>query len=499
MSTMGSTTESTARSLGFLLLPAFLLYVDHSWLSVGATTQELLIGFTATPDPPVSSFQPLLHNPNGTFSLGFLRNGSSQLALAIVHVPSSEPVWLANPTRWARWSKSTVLFFNGSLVLSDPHTGVLWSTHTDGERLLILNSGNLQIQKLDGSGSVVLWQSFDFPSDTLLENQNFTMNVSLVSSNGLYSMRLGDDFIGLYVEFKAGLDQIYWRHRALEAKASIVDGRPIYARVSPNGFLGMYQTEAAPVDVQSFNTFHRPISGIRRLRLESDGNLRGYYWYDSKWVSDFQAIDNECELPNACGSYGLCLPGGDCRCLDNRTEYSSGGCFPPESGDFCKVRGEDYASATEYWVLRRAGVELPYKELMGFEKMGSLEECESSCKSNCSCWGSVFHNVSGFCYALNYPISTLVSFGDASKIGYFKVRRIEEEKTRRGVRLADGIALLIGTVLIFVGIAGFGTYMWMRRKELEHDIFMEEQDLSHGSYRELLRSSSFGAVELCKR
>ncbi|XP_042510895.1 PAN domain-containing protein At5g03700-like [Macadamia integrifolia] len=493
---MGRATGSTARYLGFLFPMAFLLYVNHAWLPVGATTQELLRGFTATPDPTASSFQPLLHNPNGTFSLGFLRNGSSQLALAIVHVPSSEPVWLANPTRWARWSKPTELFFNGSLVLSDPHTGVLWSTRTDGDRLLILDNGNLQIQKLDGSGSV-LWQSFDSPSDTLLENQNFTVQMYLVSSNGLYSMRLGDDFIGLYAEFKAGLDQVYWRHRAMEERGHIVDGNgSIYARISPNGFLGMYQTETAPIDVQAFKTFQRPISGIRRVRLESDGNLRGYYWYDSKWVSDFEAIDEECELPNACGSYGLCLPGGGCRCLDNRREYSSGGCFPQESGDFCNVRGEN--DAINYWVLRRAGVELPFKELMGFEQMGSLEECESSCKSNCSCWGTVFHNVSGFCYAVDYPISTLVSFGDGSKIGYFKVRKIKEEK-KRGVGVAGGVALLVGAVLIFVGVAGFGTYRMWRRKKTGHGIFMEEQGLSHDSYRELLRSSSFGAVELCKR
>ncbi|KAJ4971230.1 hypothetical protein NE237_004329 [Protea cynaroides] len=490
-------TESTTRSLiRFLPQFLFLLYVNHAWLSVGATTQELLRGFTATPDSSVSSFQPLHTHPNGTFSLGFLRNGSSQLALAIVHVPSSIPVWLANPTRWLLWSKSTELFFNGSLVLSDPHSGVLWSTHTDGDRLLILNDGNLQIQKLDGSGSV-LWQSFDFPSDTLLENQNFTVNMSLVSSNGLYSMRLGDNFIGLYAEFKTGLDQIYWRHRALEEKSKIVGGNGcIYARISQNGFLGMYQMKAL-VDVQAFNTFQKPISGIRRVRLESDGNLRGYYWDGSKWDSDFQAIKDECELPNACGSYGLCLPGGGCGCLDNRTEYNSGGCFPPESGDFCNFRGKE--DANKYWVLRRTGVELPYKELMGFEKMGSLEECENYCKSNCSCWGAVFHNVSGFCYPMDYPIKTLVRIRDDRKIAYFKVRRIEEEK-RWGAGLVAGIIILIGIVLmVFVGVAGFRTYRIWRINKKRQSILGEEQDLLVGSYRELTRSSSFGSVELCKR
>ncbi|KAJ4977917.1 hypothetical protein NE237_008697 [Protea cynaroides] len=486
-------TEPIVRLLGFLLQLTFLLYINQSWVSVGATSQELLKGFIATPYPSVSSFQPLLDNPNGTFSLGFLRNGSSQLALAIVHVPSGEPVWIANPTLWSLWSNPTELFFNGSLALSDRHSGVLWSTRTDGDSVILLNNGNLQIQKLDGSSRSVLWQSFAFPSDTLLENQNFTVNMSLVSSNSLYSLRMGDNFMGLNAEVETGLDQIYWKHRALEARANIVDGKgPIYARVSPNGFLGMYQTEAAPVDIQVFDTFQSSISSIRRLKLESDGNLRDYYWFDSKWVSDFQAIGDKCELPNACGSYGLCIPGGGCSCLDNQTEYSSDGCFSPESGDFCG--GIEEEKAKEYWVLNRTGVELPYKDLMGFEKMGSVEVCQSSCENNCSCWGAVFNNASGYCYTLDYPIKTLVSVEDVSKIGYFKVRRIEYRKGEVG--FAVWIALLVGAIVIFVGVASYGTYMIWRRKKEEHDMFMVE---STASYKDLLRSCSLESVELPKR
>ncbi|XP_043699869.1 PAN domain-containing protein At5g03700-like [Telopea speciosissima] len=492
-------TGQTVLSLGFLLqLIAFLLFLNQTCLSVVAATPVRLIrGFTATPYPSVSSFQPLLDNPNGTFSLGFLRNGSSQLALAIVHVPSSEPVWLANPNRSALWSNPTELSFNGSLVLYDRHSGVLWSTETIGDFIILLDNGNLQIQKFDGLPSL-LWQSFDFPSDTLLDNQNFTVNMSLVSSNSLYSMRMGDNFMGLYSNFKAGLEQIYWKHKAMEAKASIIVGNgPIYARISPDGFLGMYQTEEAPVDVQAFDTFQNSISGIRRLKLESDGNLRDYFWNGSNWVSDFQAIKDECELPNACGSYGLCIPGGGCSCLDNRTEYSSGGCLPQESGDICGTI--DKEKADSYWVLTRTGVELPYKELMEFEKMGSLEECESSCERNCSCWGIVYNNASGFCYAVDYPINTLVSVGDESKIGYFKVIGIEEARKRgEGVGLAVGIALLIAAVVILVGVGGFMIFkIWRSKEEEGHGIFKKkEQGLSH---MDLLRSSSSVSVELSTR
>ncbi|PIA43344.1 hypothetical protein AQUCO_01900013v1 [Aquilegia coerulea] len=493
---MKTPTEST-RPIHYLvvLIFSFLLYMNK-FLQVKATTQQVLSkGFSATPDSSVSSFQSLLNDPTGNFSLGFLRVNRSQLSLVILHVSSSETIWLANTTSSIKWSKPSKLFFNGSLVLSDHHKRVIWSTQSNGDSVILLNNSNLQIQKLEEQSSsihTVLWQSFDFPSDTLVENQNFTVQMSLVSSNGLYSMRLGDDYLGLYTYFDQDSNQIYWKHRAMEAKAEIVEGQgPIYAQISSNGFLGMYQKEQAPVDVLPFDSFQKPVSGIRRLRLESDGNVKAYYWNGLNWITDYTAISKVCELPNSCGHYGLCRPGNGCQCLDNKTEYQSGECFSPESGDLCRER---LSINKGYWILRRTGVELPYKELMKFEKMGTLDECEGSCEKNCSCWGALFNNVSGYCYFIDYPINTLVGVGDENKLGYFKVRRIAEKK--RNVGYAIGVGLLVGALVIFVGFALFGIYTIWRRKKRMNCGFMED-GVSPGPYSDL-GSSSFRSVELCK-
>ncbi|CAK9168082.1 unnamed protein product [Ilex paraguariensis] len=445
-----------------LITTTLLALCTTTWFGVGAATdQELVRGFKATPDHSISSFQALLRDSAGNYSLGFLRVNRTELSLAVVHVPSSEPLWFANMTRLARWSDSTQLFFNGSLVVSDPQTKVFWSSNTNGDRVWLSNTSNLEIQKLDGSHTI-LWQSFQFPTDTLVENQNFTSAMSLVSSNGLYSMRLGSDFMGLYAKFNgdSGSDQIYCKHKALEAKADIIEGQPIYALLNPNGYLGMYQNGSAPVDVQSFNSFQQSGSGIRRVRIEPDGNLKGYYWTGFSWILDYQAISEPCELPSSCGSYGLCQPGKDCSCLDNRTEHNSGGCISPEngnSGDFCSVYDQKYK------VFRRSGVELPYKELMGSQKMASLERCESACELNCSCWGAVYNNNSGFCYMLDYPIQTLVGVGDLTKVGYFKVKEGVGKRKMDG-RLTVVIGLLCGLVLLFGGVVGIGLYRISKRK-----------------------------------
>ncbi|XP_057984236.1 PAN domain-containing protein At5g03700 [Malania oleifera] len=469
------------------------------WPQIEANAEQFLNGFKASPDPSIPSFQPLLNDSTGQFSLGFLRVNRTQLALAVVHVSSTEPLWQANMTRLPRWSEPTQLTFNGSLVISDPHSEVFWSTRSTGDRVRLLNTSNLQVQKLDGSLSVV-WQSFDFPTDTLVDNQNFTADMSLVSSNGVYFMRLGDNFLGLYANFKheQNSDQIYWRHRALEAKADIIAGKGrIYARISSDGYLGMYQTEDTPVDVEAFDTFQRTVPGILRLRLEPDGNLKGYYLDGSIWVLAYQAIQDECDLPSRCGPYSLCQPGGGCSCLDNRTDHTVGECSPAGAGDLCgDAEGENEQNET--WVFTRRGVDLAYKELMRFEKMGSVEECESACERNCSCWGVVFNNASGFCYAVDYPIQTLIGVGDEGKVGYFKVWKGARKKVKGVVGLRVGLGLLGGAAVSFLAVIGVGSYRMRRRKREIGGHAAEDGGENTGRYK-TLGSASFRSLELSNR
>ncbi|KAG8376672.1 hypothetical protein BUALT_Bualt09G0088300 [Buddleja alternifolia] len=481
-----------------LLLAIFTALQAVTWTSHAAEpppAKELLIGFKATPNPSVSSFQPLLTDSSGNYSLGFLRVNRDQLSLSILHNPSFVPLWTASTTRLARWADPTQLLFNGSLVLSDSHTGVYWSTHTFGDRVWLSNTSNMLISKLGGVTN--LWESFHFPTDTLVENQNFTSAMALVSSNGLYSMRLGSDFIGLYAKFANRVHepgQVYLKHRALQAKADIIEGQPVQLVLMSDGYLGMFQNRSLPADVQSFNTFQQNASGIRRVRLEPDGNLKGYYWTGSSWILDYQIISDQCELPSSCGSYGLCNPGKGCSCLENRPVHGSGECAPPENqlaGDLCSGAYENRVK-----VLRRTGVELPFKELMGYTKVGSIEQCEGACEGNCTCWGVVYSNSSGYCYMLDYPIQTLRAVGDETKMGYFKVREGVGKK-KVDTWLGLGLGLLFGAILVFGGIMGLGWYK-LKNRGVKGYYVEEEGVVGVGPYKDL-GTASFRSIELCEK
>ncbi|XP_027352857.1 PAN domain-containing protein At5g03700 [Abrus precatorius] len=452
--------------------------------------QELHIGFSATPQSSTSSFQPVLSDPSGNFSLGFLRTNLNQLALTVIHVASSEPFWTANLTHVASWSDTTRLFFNGSLVLSDPKTRVSWSTATNGDSVVLLDTSNLQVH----DKGTPIWESFHFPTNTLVQSQNFTAKMSLVSPNRFYSLQLGNNFMGLY-ENQGEERLMYWKHTALEAKAEIEEGQgPIYARVNPEGFLGMYQTSNAPVDVQKFNSF-QTTSSFLFVRVEPDGNLKGYYWDGSNWLLNYQAITETCGLPNPCGSYGLCTPGGSgCSCLENRTRFEAGGCLDrgDVGGDLC---GEEGIGGSGYWELRKSGVEPPHKELLGHVTTSSLAECEGLCQKNCSCWGALYSNDTGFCYVLDNPIQTMLGTGDESKVGYFKVRKGERGRNR--VRVGVVVAVMV-MVMVMVVVMVVGVGLWVMRWKRRRGTANEEDWASPGPYKNL-GSASFRSIEMCTK
>ncbi|KAL6634484.1 hypothetical protein ACP70R_027155 [Stipagrostis hirtigluma subsp. patula] len=473
-----------------------------------APAQELRRGFSAAHDPSYSEFQPVLSDPTGVFALGFLRVNSTMLDLAVIHIPSSFPLWRAIPDRPMPWSAAASLSFDGGLVLTDRAANkVLWSTAAAGsaaagDRAVLLNTSNLQIQSTSGSSPGVVWQSFDYPSETIVQGQNFTSAAALHTFDRRFAMRMGSNYFALYIEppSSGAAAAMYWRHTALEAKAQIVPGGgPTYARVEPDGFLAMYQKEGPPADVLAFDTFNRGVRALRRVTLEPDGNLRAYYWDGTRWALDYTAITEPCELPSTCGAYSVCAPaGGRCACLANATDGSTGcaGAGDSVGGGLCGTTGGEVGGL--YWAVRRQGVEPVNKELLGFERAASAADCEARCERDCGCWGAVYSNGTGYCYLMDYPAQLLVE-GDKRKLGYFKVRSLQEEG-RGGRRRGSGTkaALLAVGVAAVAAAAAFGAYrVWERRRRATADTRQQlgaaDDGLSPGPYKNL---GSFSSVEL---
>ncbi|KAL6595503.1 hypothetical protein ACP70R_047843 [Stipagrostis hirtigluma subsp. patula] len=490
-------------------IPAIAVVVALLWVASvvllvdGVEGEELATqlwnGFTATHAAGAAApFEPVLYAPNGVFAFGFLRVGPASLDLAVVHLPSSFPLWRATPVRLGDWSSPATLTFDSRLVLTDEQDGVLWQTpNTIGDAVVLLNSSNLVVRRHGKTEPA--WQSFDKPSDTLVLDQKFTASSPpLISTNRRFALRLGKSHMALHMEFYGGrATPTYWRHTALQAHPENATRPPVYGRLDGRGFFGMYLEGGGGerVDVLAFDTFAQNITGVfRRMTLGDDGNLRAYYWTpgSTAWTSDFSAIAEQCELPTSCGAYGVCVPGrAQCQCLTNGTGAAPPSCRAEETADLCFGDGGGGPQQLEFDVVRRKRVSVAYKEELPFETYATAAECELACAANCSCWGAVYNGASGYCYLVDFPVETLVYEADDRKLGYFKVRKATSPA---GPCMSPAVAAATAALsLILASLAAAGACtvyrMWERKRRRRP---LMEQELAAGPYKYLESTVSSG-------
>lgn len=80
-------------------------------------------------------------------------------------------VWSSNRDQMVQENATLTLTSTGELVLEDSDGNLVWSTNTFTQaflRRVIHESGNLVLYKTSGG---IIWQSFDYPTDTILLGQ----------------------------------------------------------------------------------------------------------------------------------------------------------------------------------------------------------------------------------------------------------------------------------------------------------------------------------------
>ncbi|KAF5764829.1 putative non-specific serine/threonine protein kinase [Helianthus annuus] len=145
-----------------------------------------------------------LISPNRLFTAGFHEIGQNAYCFAIWF---SQPmlngnhtlVWMANRNEPVNGKRSRIsLSKRGNLILRDVGQRI-WATNTRSNsplQLQLLDSGNLVLTEFENKS--YLWQSFSFPTHTILPNQPFTKDTVLISPRS--STNLSSGFYKLYFD-----------------------------------------------------------------------------------------------------------------------------------------------------------------------------------------------------------------------------------------------------------------------------------------------------------
>ncbi|XP_021298451.1 G-type lectin S-receptor-like serine/threonine-protein kinase SD2-5 [Herrania umbratica] len=472
-----------ARILCFCLLLAFKVCI-----AVDQHVGQIYPGFRASQMQWLEHDGWFLLSKNKIFGFGFYTTLDPQrFVLVIIHLQTCKVVWTANRGLLVDKSDKFVFDDNGNVYL-ERGDKVAWATNTTGKRatsMELLDSGNFV---LHGDNGRTLWQSFSYPTDTLLSGQEFVEGMRLKSfprndKSDYLEFKSGD--LVLYTGFQT--PQTYW---SLLDEIQKMSKSPISevhsARLVSNSWNFYDQNK---VLLWQFNfSQNSDVNVTWAAKLGSDGAIVFYNLHQgSRVIAEATKIpQNPCDIPEYCPPLMVCSFDTVCLCPnDLRTQNN---CRPPVVSNCGSVDLLYVGQKLDYSVLQFAK---PYLN-------SDIDACKKACLGNCTCAALFFENSTGKCFLFDHIAGMKrAERGSSGFVSYVKVSKNENGTNNEARHVIIVVIIVVATSLVIAGIlyVGFCYYRKQKRllqcaqENLEEDNFLD-------SFSGMPVRYSYG--ELCK-
>ncbi|XP_074307614.1 receptor-like serine/threonine-protein kinase SD1-8 isoform X2 [Silene latifolia] len=426
-----------------------------------------------------------LISAGGKFELGFFQKGIPNryyVGIWYKDIPSDVKIWVANRDSPSYCESTTFRLGNQSnIVLLEGESQVVWKTNqTNGVKLVnpvlqLLDSGNLVMREAgDPNPANFIWQSFDYPTDTLVPGQKLGWNRRTGLVRVLTSWRDPEDpgtgNFSFLVDYN-GDPELYLKN---------VD--QIIHRSGPwvgNRFSGVPEMGLANQDFNftfftSADEVYYTISLLdccrvhTRLVVTFEGLIVRWIWLPcaTQWIMFWHARKDPCDDFDLCGPYGICNVSESfhCKCPNGfmpknsnawgLTDWSNG-CFRNTRLD-CDSDG----------FLPLDNIKLPKTSNVFVDTSSSLDQCRDMCKKNCSCTAyanSKFVNgVGSGCIIWTNNLMDMRNFLQGGQTLYMRLASsdlgsLSPNGSAMGkdvviIKLAIGIGIIVVTTLITGGL-----------------------------------------------
>ncbi|XP_028063440.1 G-type lectin S-receptor-like serine/threonine-protein kinase At4g27290 isoform X4 [Camellia sinensis] len=349
------------------------------------------------------------------FELGFFNppySNNRYIGIWFKNVPIQTPIWVANKNNPISDSSGLLtITTTGNIIITTTtttnQTTTVWSSSNSSPPtppnkpiLQLLDSGNLVVKN---GGGDYLWQSFDYPCDTLVAGMKFGWNLRTNQEWFLTSWKtLQDPSSGDYTYKldRRGLPQIVLHQGStVTYRSGSWDGvrfggdPPLHTKAVIDPIFIFNSTDV----YYSFK--NTDDTAISRIVVNQTGSLQLLTWHErlGEWFNLFTMQRDACDVYGTCGPYGIC------RFDVLATCYGPNGFIPRsqqewDRGDWsggCVRRTPMNCSAPQGF-RKLSRLKLPDSSyfLVDMTKM-SLVDCKEACLRNCTCVAFALTSVSG--------------------------------------------------------------------------------------------------------
>ncbi|XP_010436213.2 PREDICTED: receptor-like serine/threonine-protein kinase SD1-8 [Camelina sativa] len=378
-------------------------------------------------------------------------------------------VWVANRDNPLSSPIGSLQVANSNIVLLDRSGGVAWTTNLTSN----LSEDQPLYAELFHNGNFVLrypsnnypypWQSFDFPTDTLLPGMKLGWDRRTNITRTLRSWKsLDDPASGSYV-YKIEISKLS------QGLLFNDDMQELEYRSGPSYRKLVNITETDDEITHSLGISTANFSSISLLRMEYSGTLQLWEW-TGEW-NIVQAFPTDlCDPYDVCGknSYYNIVNNREigCDCIPG---FHQGNRWSLKNWKYRCVRKSqmscDLKLKQEFMQLRKMKLPETTETIIVDTTMG-IEECRERCLTNCNCTAFAntdMRNGSQGCVTWTGDLFDLRNYSREGQDLYVKLAAVADLGEKRKVNKKTIIGLTVGGCLLLV-LSFIILCFWMRRK-----------------------------------
>ncbi|CAL1352753.1 unnamed protein product [Linum trigynum] len=428
-----------------------------------------------------------------SFEMGFFSPGSSAARYLGMwykkNIPASARtvVWVAN--REAPISdRSGVLTVTsqGILVLLNGTGDSVWSTNSsadariDGPVAQLLDSGNLVVRNGDDLNPAnYIWQSFDYPADTLLPGMKLGRNLAAGRDWFIRSWKSTDDpSPGDYVVW---MDPRGYPQLVLKKEESLLYRGGPWNGLSWTGTPALKQNPVcyylfviSPKEV-SYSYELRNSSVVSRLVIQPSGILQRFTWIEQtqSWRLFYATPIDQCDTYGFCGAYSRCNINAPplCACLPGFVPKSFKDWSLLDFSDGC-VRKSPLACNYTDGFLQVKGMKLPDTTTSWVDKAIGLRQCGQLCAKNCTCTAYANSDVEGGgsgCLLWFSELMDIREFTEGGQDLYIRMAAADLESVAASRRPNDKakVGIIVSCTVVAIALLILGFVLCARRRRAQ--------------------------------
>ena len=377
---------------------------------------------TMTPNQTLSDHGETLVSNDKSFELGFFSPWNSinrYIGIWFKNVPEQTVVWVANKNNPLTNSSGVLrITSSGNIVIQNSESGIIvWSSNSSGTSpvLQLLNTGNLVVKDgwSDNNSGSFIWQSFDYPCDTIIPGMKLGSNLATGLDWYLTAWKSTQDPSTGEFTYKVdhqGLPQVVLRKGSeVRFRSGPWDGVRFAGSPEIKTINGVFKPIFVFNSTHVYYSFEEDNSTVSRFVLNQSGLIQHIVWNPriGAWKDIITLNGHECD-----DNYGMCGPYGICKLVDQTICECPFGFTPKSPQDWnarqtsagCVARKPLNCTAGEGF-RKFKGLKLPDASYLN-RTVASPAECEKACLSNCSC----------VAYANTDVSACVVWFGDLKDI-----------------------------------------------------------------------------------